>query len=87
MDWNHHSAAHLSCKCLSMTITSARANKQRQSVVALYPERGPILDRKTRQLAISIAEDSVYGIPEEMKQPRRSNCRRSATLFTLKRKK
>lgn len=44
----------------------ARANKQRQSVVTLYPERGPILDRKNRQLAISIAEDSVYGIPEDM---------------------
>ncbi len=47
----------------------ARANKQRQSVVALYPERGPILDRKNRQLAISIAENSIYGIPEEMKSP------------------
>src|SRR5262245_23577183 len=47
----------------------ARANKQRQSVVTLFPERGPILDRKNRQLAISIAEDSVYGITEEMKNP------------------
>jgi cell division protein FtsI (penicillin-binding protein 3) len=47
----------------------ARANKQRQSVVTLYPERGPILDRKSRQLAISIAEASVYGITEEMKNP------------------
>ncbi|HEY7161917.1 MAG TPA: penicillin-binding protein, partial [Acidobacteriota bacterium] len=47
----------------------ARANKQRQSVVTLYPERGPILDRKNRQLAISIAEASVYGITEEMKNP------------------
>jgi cell division protein FtsI (penicillin-binding protein 3) len=44
-----------------------RANKQRQSVVTLYPERGPILDRKSRQLAISIEEASVYGITEEMK--------------------
>ncbi|MCI0613333.1 penicillin-binding protein [bacterium] len=47
----------------------ARANKQRQSVVTLYPERGPILDRKNRQLAISIEEASVYGITEEMKNP------------------
>ncbi len=46
-----------------------RANKQRQSVVTLYPERGPILDRKNRQLAISIEEASVYGITEEMKNP------------------
>jgi cell division protein FtsI/penicillin-binding protein 2 len=44
-----------------------RANRQRQSVVTLDPERGPILDRKSRQLAVSIAMDSVYGIPEEMK--------------------
>jgi cell division protein FtsI (penicillin-binding protein 3) len=46
-----------------------RANKQRSSIVALYPERGPILDQKNRQLAISIAEDSIYGIPDEMKTP------------------
>lgn len=44
-----------------------RATRQRQSIVALDPERGPILDRKKRQLAVSIAMDSVYGIPEEMK--------------------
>jgi cell division protein FtsI (penicillin-binding protein 3) len=44
-----------------------RANRQRQSMVTLDPERGPILDRKNRQLAVSIALDSIYGIPEEMK--------------------
>jgi cell division protein FtsI (penicillin-binding protein 3) len=47
----------------------ARANRQRQSIVMLDPERGPILDRKGRQLAISIAVQSIYGIPEEMKDP------------------
>src|SRR5262245_14401339 len=44
-----------------------RANRQRQSMVTLDPERGQILDRKSRQLAVSIALDSIYGIPEEMK--------------------
>ena len=61
----------------------ARANKQRQSVVALYPERGPILDRKNRQLAISIAENSVYGIPEEMKSPLKAIAQQSATLSNV----
>ncbi len=46
-----------------------RARKQRQSIVTLDPERGPILDRKGRQLAISIAVDSVFVIPEEMHNP------------------
>lgn len=44
-----------------------RAARQRQSVISLDPERGPILDRKNRRLAVSIAMDSIYGIPEEMK--------------------
>jgi cell division protein FtsI (penicillin-binding protein 3) len=48
----------------------ARANKQRQSVVTLYPERGPIVDRQGKQLAVSLEVDSLYGIPEEMKDVR-----------------
>lgn len=47
----------------------ARANRQRQSVVALDPERGPILDSKNRQMAISIASVSVYAMLEEMENP------------------
>ena len=47
----------------------ARAKRQRQSIVTLDPERGPILDRKGRQLAISVAVESIYGIPEEMSDP------------------
>ncbi len=46
-----------------------RARKQRESIVTLDPERGPIMDRKGRQLAISIAVDSIYLIPEEMHDP------------------
>jgi len=44
-----------------------RANKQRNGVVALLPERGPILDRKNRPLAISVPMTSIYGVPEAMK--------------------
>lgn len=47
----------------------SRANKQRQSIVTLDPERGPILDRKGRQLAISIDVDSIYAMPDEMQDP------------------
>jgi cell division protein FtsI/penicillin-binding protein 2 len=43
-----------------------RANKQRQSIMTLYPERGPILDRNGKRLAISIAMTSIYAIPEEI---------------------
>ncbi|HSP06947.1 MAG TPA: penicillin-binding transpeptidase domain-containing protein [Acidobacteriota bacterium] len=50
----------------------ARANRQRQSVVALDPERGPILDSKNRQMAISIASESVYAMLEEMENPERA---------------
>lgn len=42
-----------------------RANKQRQSVITLDPDRGRIVDNKGRELAVSISMDSVYGIPEE----------------------
>ena len=47
----------------------AKANRQRQSVVTLDPERGPILDSKGRQMAISIASVSVYAMLEEMQKP------------------
>lgn len=50
----------------------ARANRQRQSVVTLDPERGPILDSKGRQMAISIASVSVYAMLEEMNDPNQS---------------
>src|SRR5206468_52481 len=48
----------------------ARANRQRQSIITLDPERGKIIDAKGRDLAISVAMDSLYGIPEEMKNAR-----------------
>jgi cell division protein FtsI (penicillin-binding protein 3) len=47
----------------------ARANKQRTSFVPLLPERGPIIDRKGRPLAISVQMTSIYGVPETMKNP------------------
>src|SRR4029078_6292848 len=44
-----------------------RANKQRNTVIALLPERGPIVDRNGRPLAISVPMTSIYGVPEAMK--------------------
>lgn len=44
-----------------------RANRQRQSVITLDPERGKIIDARGRDLAISIGMDSIYAIPEEMR--------------------
>ena len=43
---------------------TTRANKQRNSVIPLLPERGPIVDRKGRPLAISVPMASVYAVPE-----------------------
>jgi cell division protein FtsI (penicillin-binding protein 3) len=45
----------------------SRANKQRNAVIPLLPERGPILDRNGRPLAISVPMTSIYGVPESMK--------------------
>ena len=44
-----------------------RANKQRNAVIPLLPERGPIVDRNGRPLAISVPMTSIYGVPEAMK--------------------
>jgi cell division protein FtsI/penicillin-binding protein 2 len=46
-----------------------KAKKQRQSVMTLSPERGTILDRTGKRLAVSIAVTSIYGIPEEIGDP------------------
>lgn len=49
-----------------------RANRQRQSVVTLDPERGPIVDSQNRQMAISIASSSIYAMLEEMDDPEKA---------------
>ncbi|MGE5173173.1 MAG: hypothetical protein ACM3MD_05030, partial [Betaproteobacteria bacterium] len=49
---------------------AARAERQQQQVVTLEPKRGTILDRKGRELAVSLDVDSVYGIPSKIDDPR-----------------
>ena len=44
----------------------SKAAKQRNGVIPLLPERGPILDRKGKPLAISVPMVSVYAVPEGM---------------------
>ena len=43
-----------------------RAAKQRNGVVPLLPERGAILDRRGKPLAISVPMTSIYAVPEAM---------------------
>lgn len=49
-----------------------RAKRQSQSVMTLSPERGTILDRTGKRLAVSIAVTSIYAIPDEIQDPMRT---------------
>jgi cell division protein FtsI (penicillin-binding protein 3) len=49
---------------------AARAERQQEQVVSLEPQRGTIFDRAGRELAVSMAVDSVYGIPSKVDNPR-----------------
>ena len=45
---------------------TSRAAKQRNGVVPLLPERGAVLDRKGKPLAISVPMTSLYAVPDAM---------------------
>ena len=45
----------------------AKAQRQQQHIFEISPERGPIYDRKGRELAISTPMDSCFGDPVEIK--------------------
>jgi cell division protein FtsI (penicillin-binding protein 3) len=47
----------------------AKAQHQQQRTFEISPMRGPISDRKGRELAISIPMDSVFADPAEIKEP------------------
>lgn len=44
----------------------ARAQRQQQRIFEISPKRGPILDRKGRELAVSIPMDSVFADPADI---------------------
>lgn len=45
----------------------AKAQRQQQRTFEISPKRGPIFDRKGRELAVSIPMDSCFGDPGEIK--------------------
>jgi cell division protein FtsI (penicillin-binding protein 3) len=47
----------------------AKAQRQQQHTFEISPRRGPIYDRKGRELAVSIPMDSAFGDPVEIKDP------------------
>src|ERR1700722_7496009 len=44
----------------------AKAQRQQQRIFEISPMRGPIYDRKARELAVSLPMDSVFGDPAEI---------------------
>jgi len=49
-----------------------RANRQQQRTLEVSPRRGVIYDRNNNELAISIKVDSVFAVPDEIKDPIRT---------------
>lgn len=47
----------------------ARAQRQQQRTFELSPKRGPIYDRKGRELAVSLPMDSVFADPSDVSDP------------------
>ncbi|MCD6581252.1 MAG: transpeptidase family protein [Desulfuromusa sp.] len=48
----------------------SRADQQRQHIVKLAPQRGSIFDRNGDPLAVSLATESLYADPVQIKDPR-----------------
>ncbi len=64
----------LGARCAHLQIFRAgdlidRARSQQERSVTLHPYRGPILDRNGRELALSLAVDSVYADPSSIDDP------------------
>ena len=47
----------------------ARARDQQEETIELSPKRGEIVDRNGRILAYSVDADSIYAVPNEVKEP------------------
>ena len=48
----------------------ARAQRQQQHVIEVAPKRGEIFDRQMNPLAMSLAVDSVFAVPNEVPDPK-----------------
>ncbi len=46
-----------------------QAARQSERTIVLDPRRGPILDRRGRELAVSVDADSIYAVPQEVRDP------------------
>jgi cell division protein FtsI (penicillin-binding protein 3) len=49
-----------------------QAARQSERTINLDPRRGPILDRHGKQLAVSVDADSIYAVPQEVRNPART---------------
>ncbi len=47
----------------------ARAQRQQERRIEIAPQRGSILDREGRELAVSVEVSSVFAIPDEVRDP------------------
>ncbi|HSB36802.1 MAG TPA: penicillin-binding protein, partial [Thermoanaerobaculia bacterium] len=50
-----------------------RAKKQQERTVELAPSRGAVLDVQGKPLAVSVLADSVFAIPSDVENPRRTS--------------
>jgi cell division protein FtsI (penicillin-binding protein 3) len=50
----------------------ARAQRQQERRIEIAGQRGSILDREGRELAVSVETASVYAIPDDVEDPRRT---------------
>jgi cell division protein FtsI (penicillin-binding protein 3) len=51
---------------------SARAQRQQQRTLEVTPKRGVLYDRNRHELAVSVSVDSVFAVPNEVKDPERA---------------
>jgi cell division protein FtsI (penicillin-binding protein 3) len=49
-----------------------QAARQSERTINLDPRRGPIVDRFGKQLAVSVDAESIYAVPQEVREPART---------------
>jgi cell division protein FtsI (penicillin-binding protein 3) len=74
----------LSARAAHLTVFDQRGwllgERQHKAVLTLAPERGAILDRNGRELALSVDAPSVYAVPSAVDEPARSARRLARAL-------